>query len=427
MSKNLIILLVALLASSEFIHAMGQTFYSAGTRLAQTGRFAAHRYAETARFMSHMTRQQAETILGVEKNASMEQIKANYRRLAMKYRPDRSADSPERALIKMKEINQARDMLLHQNQNKNSMGDQMRRAQEQQEQMRKEQEQQVKAREQAEKLHQEQERIQKTQQREALEKSRKMREEAQRAAEEKLYRERAEKIQQEAQKADEQAKKAAEEKLNHAKAEKIYQEAHSNNVRQGMWANLAMYGIASTLGGYVLWQGYQDYKDTKKREQEQQAREEAKKAAEEKLRRSIVDKHNFDQLESKLKNSKKMSNEIEINDHISAMNYLLINNSTPEQQKYQLLCTMINYAFKGGNLTNKNNNNFLKAEALMFLAKNYNAYKELVQENLKKENQTYQSKFGISAEQLTPENLYLQTVKLRKKEAPYLVSKPRIS
>ena len=49
--------------------------------------------------------------LGVERNASDEEIKAAYRKLAMKYHPDRNKDNPAEAEEKFKEINEANDVL----------------------------------------------------------------------------------------------------------------------------------------------------------------------------------------------------------------------------------------------------------------------------------------------------------------------------
>ena len=52
-------------------------------------------------------------ILGVSENASDEEIKAAYRKLAKKYHPDNYADSPlaDVAEQKMKEINEAYDTI----------------------------------------------------------------------------------------------------------------------------------------------------------------------------------------------------------------------------------------------------------------------------------------------------------------------------
>ncbi|MCB1839001.1 MAG: DnaJ domain-containing protein, partial [Alphaproteobacteria bacterium] len=49
-------------------------------------------------------------ILGVEKDASSEDIKKAYRKLAMQHHPDRNKDNPK-AEEKFKEVNQAYDVL----------------------------------------------------------------------------------------------------------------------------------------------------------------------------------------------------------------------------------------------------------------------------------------------------------------------------
>ena len=49
-------------------------------------------------------------ILGVARNASDEEIKKAYRKLAMKYHPDRNPDSKE-AEAKFKEVKEAYEML----------------------------------------------------------------------------------------------------------------------------------------------------------------------------------------------------------------------------------------------------------------------------------------------------------------------------
>ncbi len=50
-------------------------------------------------------------LLGVEKNASDAELKKNYRRLAMKYHPDRNKDKPEEAEAKFKQIKEAYEIL----------------------------------------------------------------------------------------------------------------------------------------------------------------------------------------------------------------------------------------------------------------------------------------------------------------------------
>ena len=49
-------------------------------------------------------------ILGIERNATPDEIKAAYRKLAMKYHPDRNQGSEE-AAEKFKEINEANETL----------------------------------------------------------------------------------------------------------------------------------------------------------------------------------------------------------------------------------------------------------------------------------------------------------------------------
>ncbi len=51
------------------------------------------------------------TLLGVSKNASEAEIKQSYRKMAMKYHPDRNKDNPEEAEIKFKQIKEAYEIL----------------------------------------------------------------------------------------------------------------------------------------------------------------------------------------------------------------------------------------------------------------------------------------------------------------------------
>ncbi len=51
------------------------------------------------------------TLLGVSKNASEAEIKQSYRKMAMKYHPDRNKDNPEQAEIKFKQIKEAYEIL----------------------------------------------------------------------------------------------------------------------------------------------------------------------------------------------------------------------------------------------------------------------------------------------------------------------------
>ena len=50
-------------------------------------------------------------VLGVAKTASDEELKKAYRRLAMKFHPDRNADNPEAAEVKFKQIKEAYEIL----------------------------------------------------------------------------------------------------------------------------------------------------------------------------------------------------------------------------------------------------------------------------------------------------------------------------
>ena len=51
------------------------------------------------------------TILGITKNANFDEIKKAYRKLAMKYHPDRNISNKESAEKKFKEISYAYDIL----------------------------------------------------------------------------------------------------------------------------------------------------------------------------------------------------------------------------------------------------------------------------------------------------------------------------
>lgn len=57
-------------------------------------------------------------ILGVRKDASEEEIKKSYRKLAMKYHPDRNLTNQKVAESKFKEINEAKEILLDKNKRK---------------------------------------------------------------------------------------------------------------------------------------------------------------------------------------------------------------------------------------------------------------------------------------------------------------------
>lgn len=58
-----------------------------------------------------MAKEDLYTVLGVDKNASDAEIKKNYRRLAMKYHPDRNKDNPDKAEEQFKQVKQAYEVL----------------------------------------------------------------------------------------------------------------------------------------------------------------------------------------------------------------------------------------------------------------------------------------------------------------------------
>ena len=62
-----------------------------------------------------MTRDEAFQILGLSRRASLDEIKSAYRKLAMKYHPDRTPGDTQ-AAEKMKEINEAYSVLVKPNQ-----------------------------------------------------------------------------------------------------------------------------------------------------------------------------------------------------------------------------------------------------------------------------------------------------------------------
>ena len=63
-------------------------------------------------------------VLGIEKNATDEQVKEAYRELARKYHPDRYADNPlsDLAKEKMQEINEAYDQIMNSRRHRHSGG-----------------------------------------------------------------------------------------------------------------------------------------------------------------------------------------------------------------------------------------------------------------------------------------------------------------
>ncbi|MGR9052870.1 MAG: molecular chaperone DnaJ [Gammaproteobacteria bacterium] len=58
-----------------------------------------------------MAKEDFYTLLGVDRNASDAEIKKSYRRLAMKFHPDRNKDNPEEAEAKFKQIKEAYEVL----------------------------------------------------------------------------------------------------------------------------------------------------------------------------------------------------------------------------------------------------------------------------------------------------------------------------
>ena len=62
------------------------------------------------------------SVLGIEKNATDEQVKEAYRELARKYHPDRYADNPlsDLAKEKMQEINEAYDQIMNSRRHRHS-------------------------------------------------------------------------------------------------------------------------------------------------------------------------------------------------------------------------------------------------------------------------------------------------------------------
>lgn len=70
-------------------------------------------------------------VLGVDKNATEEQIKSAYRELARKYHPDNYADNPlsDLASEKMQEINDAYDTIMNQRKRRKNTGNDFNNAQ----------------------------------------------------------------------------------------------------------------------------------------------------------------------------------------------------------------------------------------------------------------------------------------------------------
>ncbi len=338
MSKRLIIVAFTLLMSLETINAMGQSFYTARTRLPQIARTAASRYGAAlrpmpglqSRFISQMSRQEAASTLGVENNATFEQIKAQYRKLAMQFHPDRSAESPERALAMMKKINEARDTLLKPKS---------------------------------------------------------------------FY----ESTRQESKQNYNRTYRSAEEQAQADLAALIAAELK----RWAMRAALRLAAIGTL--GYEIYKGLSNYRDKVLGKDELEKITQAK----------------FEKLKA-IPEREKFLSYSNIWDITHRRIDLITTPWLPEQEKWLVLCDLIQQAFTNNNDTAaKEYIHFIKAKALYELASLMNGYygskdsaaiKKLITKKLKEEKQTYMSKFGITAEQLEPENLFKALLELPEKD-----------